>query len=107
MHRSKVNSRGNPYCSVSAAVSKRVLLLSLSLLLSTLRYPHLLLSAGGEEQTSRPQLLLSINGTDIRPVKLTDEVLVWLSVGSEVQIVCIYGPTDATASQNPIVSCLI
>jgi len=70
MLRSKVNSRGNPYCSLSAAVSKRVLLLSLSLSLSTLRYPHLLLSAGGEEQTSRPQLLLSINGTD----RLTDTI---------------------------------
>ena len=38
--------------------------------------------------------------------KLSDEVLVWLSVWSEVQIVC-YGPADATASQNPIISCLI
>ena len=32
----------------------------------------------------------------IRPVKLSDEVLLWLSLWSEVQIVCIYGPTDAT-----------
>ena len=38
--------------------------------------------------------------------KLTDEVFVWLSVWSEVQIVC-YDPADATASQNPIISCLI
>ena len=33
----------------------------------------------------------------------------WLSVCSEVQVVCIiaYGPADATASQNPVTSCLI
>jgi len=35
--------------------------------------------------------------------KLCDDVLVWLSVWSEVFA---YGPADATASQNPIVSCL-
>jgi len=32
-------------------------------------------------------------------------VLVWLSVWSDVQFA--YGPADATASQNPIISCLI
>jgi len=36
----------------------------------------------------------------------SDEVLLWLSVWSEVQIFA-YGPADATASQNPIISCLI
>ena len=30
-----------------------------------------------------------------------------LSLSSEVQIVCIYGPADATASPNPVISCLI
>ena len=35
--------------------------------------------------------------------KLCDDVLVWLSVWSEVLA---YGPANATASQNPIVSCL-
>jgi len=33
----------------------------------------------------------------------SDEVLLWLSVWSEVQIFA-YGPADATASQNPIIS---
>ena len=42
----------------------------------------------------------------IRLVKTSDEVLVRLSVWSKVQIVCIW-PADATASQNPIISCLI
>jgi len=34
---------------------------------------------------------------------MSDEVLVWLSVWSEVQIVCIiaYGPADATAIPKP------
>jgi len=32
---------------------------------------------------------------------MSDEVLMWLSVWSEVQILCIaYGPADATVSQN-------
>jgi len=39
--------------------------------------------------------------------KLTDEVLLWLSVWSEVQTVCVYVPADAAAFQNPIISCLI
>ena len=40
--------------------------------------------------------------------RLSDEVLVWLSVWSEVHIVCIlFGPADTTISQNPIISCLI
>ena len=39
--------------------------------------------------------------------KLTDEVLVWLSVCSKVQIDCIHGTPDATASQNHIISCFI
>ena len=39
--------------------------------------------------------------------KLSDEMLVWLSVWSEVQFVCIYGPSDAIAPQNPTISCLI
>jgi len=41
--------------------------------------------------------------------KLSDEVLLWLSVWSE-GVRCIlfaYGPADATASKNPINSCLI
>ena len=38
--------------------------------------------------------------------KLSDEVLVWLSVWSEVRIVS-YGPADATASRNLIISCLV
>ena len=33
-------------------------------------------------------------------------VLAWLSVWSEVRLFA-YGPADATASQNPIISCLI
>ena len=39
--------------------------------------------------------------------KLSDEVLVWLSIWSEVQMQIAYGPADATASPNPIISCLI
>ena len=30
-----------------------------------------------------------------------------LTIWSDVQIVCIYGPADAAASPNPIISCLI
>ena len=36
-----------------------------------------------------------------------DEVLVWLSVWSEVQIVCLYGPVDATVIPKPHHLCLI
>jgi len=35
----------------------------------------------------------------ITTTMMSDEVLVWLSVWSEVQIA--YGPADATASRNP------
>ena len=38
---------------------------------------------------------------------VSGEVLVWLSVCSEVQTVCIVCPADATASQNPIISCIV
>ena len=40
----------------------------------------------------------------IQPVKLSDEVLAWLSVWSEVQMIT-YGPADATAT--PVISCFI
>jgi len=39
--------------------------------------------------------------------KLSDEVLVSLSVWSGVQIVCTYDPADATVSKNVTISCLI
>ena len=39
----------------------------------------------------------------IQPVKkLVDEVLAWLSICSEVQIICIYGPADATATPSSL-----
>ena len=38
--------------------------------------------------------------------KLSDEVLVWLSVWHEVHFFA-YGPADATASPNAMISCLI
>jgi len=34
--------------------------------------------------------------------KLSGEVLVWLSVWSEVQMICIYGPADATATPSSL-----
>ena len=37
--------------------------------------------------------------------KLSDEVLAWLSVWSEMQMICMYGPGDATAT--PIISSFI
>jgi len=39
--------------------------------------------------------------------KLSDEVLVWLSVCSEVQIVCIWSSRCQCHPQNPIIFCLI
>jgi len=39
--------------------------------------------------------------------KLSDEVLAWLSVWSEVQIVCIMVHMMPLPSRNPIISCLI
>jgi len=38
--------------------------------------------------------------------KLSDEVLVWLSVWKKVKLFA-YGPDDVTASQNHTISCLI
>jgi len=38
--------------------------------------------------------------------KLSDEVLMWLSAGTEVEMFA-YGTADATASQNSVISCLI
>jgi len=41
----------------------------------------------------------------ILPVtKLTDEVLSWLSVWSEMQMICIYGPADASATTSYLAS---
>ena len=37
--------------------------------------------------------------------KLSDEVLVWLSVSGARCGLFAYGPVDATAFQNPIISC--
>jgi len=37
------------------------------------------------------------------PLKLSDEVLVWLSVWSEVQMIA-YGPVDASATQSSLAS---
>jgi len=37
-------------------------------------------------------------------LKLSDEVLAWLSVCSEVQVICVYGPADVTATQSSLVS---
>ena len=34
-------------------------------------------------------------------------MLVWLPVWSKVEIMFAYGPADATASQNPVISCTI
>jgi len=39
--------------------------------------------------------------------KLIDEVLVWLSLSAARCRLFAYGPADATASRNPIISCLI
>jgi len=33
---------------------------------------------------------------------LTDEVLAWLYDRSEVQMICIYGPVDATATTSSV-----
>ena len=51
---------------------------------------------------------LTLGRQEERPAckKLSDGVLMWLCVRSEVQIVCIWS-TDATASQNPVICCLI
>jgi len=38
--------------------------------------------------------------SDLR--KLSDEVLAWLSVCSKVQMICIYGPADATATPSSL-----
>jgi len=38
---------------------------------------------------------------------MTDEVLVWLFVWSEVQVVCIMVQLIPLTSQNPIISCLL
>jgi len=34
--------------------------------------------------------------------RLSDSVLVWLSVWSEVQMTCIYGPADTTATPSSL-----
>ena len=48
-------------------------------------------------------LMLLVGRQEEHPAckKLSDEVLVWLSICSKVQIVCIYGPADATAISKP------
>jgi len=51
-------------------------------------------------------LLVGCQEEDTACKKLSDGLLVWLSVWSEVQIVCV-GAADATAIPNPIISCLI
>ena len=68
--------------------------------------PHTLPYAYLQERGDCLQCFATVAWASGRAFGLSDEVLVLLSVWSEVQIVCIWS-SDATASPNPIISCLI